>query len=316
MKKIVVGLLSVVCLSNIAFAQYMSKEEVLKEYQKKEIRESVFKPSAQYKSNMEKLIPANTFKPKTEAPKGVFQKEMKDAPILDTVDLRSRDTEIKNQGNYGYCTAYSLIAIIENIINKDGNKTGLDLSEWHAWSLYKVYQMDAAINALNKNKICDETDFKTGGKITAACTKKAHATVTSFKQINQEQVTQTLSNGLPVYFGVSVPRGMANCEKVIKDETVTSGGHAVEIAGYTTDKTTGEILYYIKNSWGKGCGDQGFMYLRQDYCKKTWCYFYEVSSVASKYDSVIPPTPVPDKVCTKWKTIWYMPWKSKCVLWQ
>jgi hypothetical protein len=321
--KFIVLVLSFFSMS--AFGQWMSKEDVLREYRaQKDNKDFVFVPSAQYKKNMDSTIAASDFKPKTKFKAVRYQENLANNPILDSIDLRFRDTSVKSQ--YGsYCTAYSGLAIIENMINKKGIQKNLDLSEHHAFSYYGVYQMDKFVSAISKNKVCDDKYYSKPGSVPSACTANKHAMITSAREINQDEVTQVLSNGNPVYFGTAIPRGFANCQKVVTDLSVTNGGHAIEISGYY--KSGNDLLYIIKNSWGSDCGDKGYIYMPASYCKKTWCYFYEFSGVTSKYDdgsipvpTVIPTaipnvTPAPEPVCTKWKTIWYAPWKKKCVAW-
>lgn len=314
-------------LSSMANGQYMTKEEILKEYHSQKAQESfVFKAGPKFAENMKKTIPEDQFKPKTMAKVNKTEGLVKALNIPESVDLRGRDTSIKNQGATSLCTAYAGVAIIENMINQNGNNVGLDLSEYHAFSYYNVYQMDRFVSTISKNKICDEQYFPEGGKKKTGCDSNKHAMILNPVQIDQSQVLQTLANGNPVYFGMAIPRGFANCEKVVTDLTVTNGGHAIVIVGFIKDKTTGNIIYIIKNSWGAGCGDKGYVYMDASYCKKTWCYFYDFNKVTSKYDGVVPtptitpmptitPTPVPTvtpKTCTKWKVIWYAPWSRKC----
>lgn len=297
--------------SSVAFAQQMSHEQIIKEFERKDVREAVFKPSSDYAENMSRLIAPEKFKPATEA-LGTYNLDNVDTPA--SVSWISRDTPIKNQEN-GHCTAYSLAGIMENIINKDGKKAGLDLSDEHLFNLYNVYQMDAAVKAVSAQKICDEVDYTQKGKITQRCRDAAHARVLSYQQISQGQVEQALSEGNPVYFGLGVPRGMANCEKVISDEVVTNGGHAVSLVAYNS---TSPVKYYtIKNSWGSRCGDGGYQHIRADYCQKTWCYFYQINTVTSKY-SAPAPTPLPTAKpleCESWKRVWYAPWRKVCRKW-
>jgi C1A family cysteine protease len=332
MKKFLLGLL--LC-SSAAFGQYMSKDEVLKEYHSQMALEKApeFKAGPKYEENMKKTVPENEFKPKSSIMKLERMIEAEDLP--DYVDLRPYDTSIKSQIG-SLCTAYSGVAIIENLINSKGVIPGVDLSEFHAFSYYNVYQMDRFVTSISKNKICDQKEFPNGGKITAACTKNKHAMIINPREIDQAEVLQVLAAKRPVYFGTAVPRGMANCEKVIQNTSVTSGGHAIELTGYIKDKTSGNYLYIIKNSWGSDCGDKGYQYLPTKYCDKTWCYFYDFGKVSSKYDSVVPtptvvptvvptviptiiptPIPTPEPVCKKWKCIWWtFCRKEKCVEWK
>jgi hypothetical protein len=310
-----------------AFGQWMSKEDVLREYRaQKDNKDFVFVPNAQYKKNMASTIPASDFKPKTKFKALIYQENLANNPILDSVDLRFRDTSVKSQIG-SLCTAYSGVAIMENLINKNGIQKDLDLSELHAFSYYNVYQMDKFVTAITKNKICDDKYYSKTGSVPSACTANKHAIINSAREISVTDIPQVLSNGLPVYLGLAVPRGMANCQKVITDTSITSGGHALAVVGYYKDGK--DTLAIIKNSWGSDCADKGYQVLNlEQYCKKTWCYFYEFSGVSSKYDGIVVPTSVPtvkptvlptpvptvvpEKVCKVWKRVWYKPWVWTC----
>lgn len=312
MKRILL-LLSVVGLSNIAFAQYMSKEEVLKEYQKTKTTEAI-KASPltnEAKLRQQNLIPLSVFFDKKE--QVIPQKLIKAIEIKSEIDLRNRDSSpIKSQDN-GKCTAFSGVAIMENLLNRNGNKPGLNLSEWHAWSKYNQYSCSAFINAITQNYICDEKDFKQYGKETIQCTKGAYVKIKSQQYIgdNIEAMKAALSQGNPVYIGMSTPNSMLNCDKVINPNNgAANGGHALAVVGYYTQGT--ETFGIFKNSWGSNCGDKGYNYVPMSICKQKgfYCQMWEISEV----ETIKPNT---DPVCKQYKRLWYtLGIKKVCVLWQ
>lgn len=304
-------------ISSYAQAQYMTEQEVVKEYDRVSIQkeftgEKLDDAALERKNN---LIPLDVFFDK---------KEMKDVTlfvppafkanqIAQEVDLRARDTSIKNQGNYGYCTAFSGVAIMENIINRNGNKPGLDLSDWHAWSKYQQYSCYAFINALTKNYICDEKYYPQSGKEQAACGKTAYAKIKEQAFIGDSVAAMklALSRSNPVYIAMTTPNSMLKCDKVINPNTTPSnGGHALAVMGYYTEGS--ETIAILKNSWGIGCGDKGYQYYPMSICKKNgfYCQMWEISEVE------LNSNPTPNPVCTNWKRIWWKPWVKVCTNWQ
>ncbi len=322
-------IISSALLSNLAIAQYITKQEVLKEFNKLSKQENIKEESLNDEAINRKnnLIPLNLFfdKKGMQELKIFIPPPIKANEIAQEVDLRARDTSIKNQGNYGYCTAFSGVAIMENIINRNGNKPGLDLSDWHAWSKYQQYSCYAFINAITKNFICDEKYFPQSGKEQPACAKSAYAKIRSqeFIENNVTAMKSALTRGNPVYIAMTTPNSMLKCDKVINPNTTPSdGGHALAVMGYYTQGN--ETIAILKNSWGNACGDKGYQYFPMSICKKNgfYCQMWEISEVEissnpTPIPTVIPtaiPKPIP--VCTKWKRIWWKPWIKVCTNWQ
>lgn len=98
---------------------------------------------------------------------------------------------------------------------------------------------------------------------------KKHRTVRYHKvKQTEEDITNTIANGLPVIFGFAVFDTIEN-PQVMKTGIVpmpTSyakqiGGHCVILTGY--DKTY--RLFQFQNSWGESFGDDGYGYISYDY---------------------------------------------------
>lgn len=299
-----------VVFSSFACAQggYMSIEQVKDKLNNPMTFHENYAEHPMYKLNLQRVVPEKLFKPteyKVEQKSWLKKLFESNNPIKDSVDLRFRDTPIKSQMD-GHCTGYALTGIVENLINRNGKQSGLDMSDEHLWSTYRQYYMDSALRGYSNNKICDEplfpqNTFKTDESVkpSSACLANAHAQLKAYKPINLSDIKQSLSNDNPVYIGFNVPKGMMNCQGLVTETTpVENAGHALGVMGYFDNN--GETFLIIRNSWGAGCGDKGYHYVPVSYCQKSWCYFYEVSAVSSKYDSVtptvVPPTVVPPTV--------------------
>lgn len=318
----------------------MSMDEVVKEYnllknQKLEMAEPL---TEQDKARAKNLIPMDKFLP--ESKKAVRVRKQMSFPanmaLPNMIDLRYRDTPIKSQDN-GKCTGYSGVAAIENLLQRNGKIPGLDLSEWHAWSFYGQYSCEAFISALTKNFICDEKYYPQYGKKSAKCTQSAYVKLAGATYIddNVTAMKDALARGSVVYIGMATPNDMLKCKKVISpNTTAANGGHALLVTGFQTTGT--ETLAILKNSWGADCGDSGYQYMPMSLCFKSgfYCSMWELNYLEVKgtlpeplptveptiAPTVIPtplPTPEPEKVCVKWKRIWWtLGIKKKCVEWE
>lgn len=273
-----------------AFAQYMSKEEVLNEYERvqNQPQELLDVPLTEVEEQRAaNLIPMKQFVDEIKRHKKENNFKYTASFVTKTpssVDWRSRDTSVKSQDN-GKCSSYSLVAGLENLMQRNGKIVGLDLSEWHHWSHYKKYSTEASISAAQKNYICNEKDYPQYGKQSSNCTKKQYVKLTGVNYFGDDtnEMKAALSRGNVVNIAMSTPNSMLKCDKVISSTTTNSGGgHALLLSGYYTSGT--ETLAIIKNSWGTGCGNLGYQYMPMSLCKKSgfYCDMYELSAVEVK----------------------------------
>ena len=98
-----------------------------------------------------------------------------------------------------------------------------------------------------------------------------------------DEAVKALDRGHSVYIAMRVPADMVACKKVIgPDSRATHGAHALAIVGYQLDTAiSGGGYFILKNSWGPGCGDQGYQYLAFHNCERSdmYCKFWEIESV-------------------------------------
>lgn len=201
-----------------------------------------------------------------------------------SIDLREYANEtILNQFG-GTCTAHAITAVTEIASCTKKNVCGVKLSERHAWSLYKKYSSDVAIQALLKNRIVENKywphkDEKSKYK---NLSELAKVKLESVYKLNTEKVIlEFLANKSPVNLAMTVPSGMLNCSPVIKKTSkATDGGHAIAVVGYHHSERHGTILI-IRNSWGKSCGDGGYQYMQLDVCKNKdfYCSFHGIDNI-------------------------------------
>ena len=199
-----------------------------------------------------------------------------------SIDLRSYDSPIKDQGSRGWCTSFATIATIENSANQQAQN--LDLSEIYLWNQYKDYDMYASTDAASKTFIVSEKDWPYYDNPVEGYEKNGIVKIKSYKDMNSiDEAIKSLDQNKPIIFGVETTPYWGSPNKgVVVAKGVVEGGHAIAIVGYFLDplnETMGGGFLIFKNSWGTGWGDDGYGYLPFIYCKKYSCYFISNDSI-------------------------------------
>ena len=211
-------------------------------------------------------------------------------------DLRSRDTPVISQLG-GRCSAYGLIASIENLL---AAPQVVKLSESHLWSKYKAYSSASAVEAAKRMAVTEYSMWpKESKRPLPGWQAKAHTSLKYISLIydNVIEAVKSLDEERPVYLGVSVTKSMQACDPVLDPKSPdTGGGHAVAISGYGIDKrVAGGGYFIIKNSWGPDCGDQGYQYLPFNYFTRrgsSYCIMWDLEGVKTAFPGVPSVEPV------------------------
>lgn len=205
--------------------------------------------------------------------------------IADTVDMRANDGPVLDQFG-GTCSTFGTAAALDNVLHAKGiNK---NVSEEHLWSLYGVYDMDAAIAAASSNYITEEQYWPVNGSAKSNYEDYASLKITQTKNLNYDMnaALQALNAKHPLIMAIQVPSDMDNCNNMVAStSTYTSGQHVIEAVGYQLDSTVAGGGYFIlKNSWGTQCGDNGYQYYPFSLCQRTdlYCYFTEVDDAEDR----------------------------------
>jgi len=246
------------------------------------------------------------------------------ATLPDAVDHRNDGTEgpIKDQGQVGSCTSFSLSSAMDNGIRKQN--AGDTMSSLHIWSHYGYPAMQNAAQAsLNRaiapwatwpydERIACELDesgepgdcgpynppVAQGGWQADANTKNAQASadkagiwkVTEFDAVPTDptSIATMLASGSDVWFSMDIGNSWMNpAGDTIADwdDNSIDGGHAVLLSGYR--HVNGQRQFLVHNSWGNQWGNNGFAYISEAMLTRYLKTAYHVVVA----NSVTPPPP-------------------------
>lgn len=97
---------------------------------------------------------------------------------------------------------------------------------------------------------------------------ESHKVLTGFRvnHLDIEEIKKSVCLGFPVVFGATLydsfmDIGSNGVVKMPSQLEGIQGGHAMTIVGYNDDIQ----MAVVANSWGKGCGDHGFLYMPYEY---------------------------------------------------
>ncbi len=206
--------------------------------------------------------------------------------IADSVDLRMHDTPVRTQ--FGEtCTAFATAAAMNNVLKRKGIKKVV--SERHLWSTYQRYDMIPAVAAAANNYLVEDKFWPSNQSAPNwGYQNQASLKVTRYQsyQYNLNAALIGLSQGHPLVMGVQSPESLLNCDETINPSSRATGyQHAMTAVGYQLDQTVmGGGYFIVKNSWGTGCGDQGYHYYPFSLCSRgdLFCYFTEISDVEDR----------------------------------
>ncbi len=195
------------------------------------------------------------------------------------VDLRAHCTPVENQEKTNSCVANAIVGALELHQRKAGLPV-TDLSRlflyYNARSLSKTEGRDCGTHihhgmaAVLAYGVCEERmwPFETA-MVTAPPTEACFKNATSYEAVQfartpaGQPAMAALAQGLPVAFGIVLPGECytvaAKTGTVPNPDTIqvqsAPSGHAMLIVGYDID----EKVYFVRNSWGAGYGQNGYI---------------------------------------------------------
>jgi C1A family cysteine protease len=232
--------------------------------------------------------------------------------LAPSVDLRSLDTPIKDQGNLGSCTSFMATGVMQ-FVRKGLGLPDMSLSELFIYYGERVlentvsYDSGASIGdafaVLASPGACQETDWPYDiSKFTQKPPAQAY-TDAALDVAAQElaldgsldSIKQCLAEGSPVGFGFDVYSSFRNIGAdgimpVPGPDEELLGGHAVMFVGY--NDTTQRLI--VRNSWGTGWGASGYFEMPYEIVTNGMAQDFRTVKAVSGTPAPQPePVPVP-----------------------
>jgi len=196
-----------------------------------------------------------------------------------SVDQRAQQAPVYDQGDLGSCTAFSMGKGMREYMQRKNGEKLVPLSA--LWLYYEERvlmgtvnedsgaNMIDGINVLRDQGNAVETawpyataQFKVKAPAAAYEGAAAHKIASATELAELADIKVALANGQPVVFGFMVYSSFQRIGKngvmpMPKPNESILGGHAVHAVGYDDAKQA----LIVRNSWGKGWGDQGYFYM-------------------------------------------------------
>ena len=200
--------------------------------------------------------------------------------------IKKYDSPVKNQKNYPYCTAFSVVAAMENMLRQKYHKD-YDLSERKLWSMYNIPCLKQAVK--KGNYTINEDFWKLeeispqiplGIPIDKYIIDNSDTTKTYLSTI-----LKSFKNHTPIILGYTVSYQPEETEQdgIIRAGKPTNLGHTVLIS--RIQKWKEHLVFEFKNSYGRSWGNDGYGYIRWDYCQKYGCVAAAIQTI--QFDSIM-----------------------------
>lgn len=199
------------------------------------------------------------------------------------VSLKEFFTEVKDQGQIGACTVFSIASIFEYIL-KRYSEEHTDLSE--SFVYYNVRHKDGkeledtgcsfqdVIASIGTQGICTEelhpyshllSDIPSNGAYVDAEKRKIKKALNV--NIGENDIKAAIQEGYPVAVSLKIfesfnaTTGFVPCPTEEEMDSADFGYHAMVIVGYSDDTK----FFLVRNSWGERFGDKGYCYIPYSY---------------------------------------------------
>lgn len=237
------------------------------------------------------------------------------------IDLRSGFTPIKDQGQIGACTVFSVASLFEYILKKNQHKN-FDLSELFVY--YNVrkkndeVQNDTGssyrdvITSIGTEGICSEELHPYSKGLHGEPSSEAYDDAKTRRitkalnvKVSESDIKSAVQEGYPVAISLKVYESFSSTtfggqgsnvgvsgfvSYPTNDELADGefGWHAMVIVGYSDD----DRYFVVRNSWGEKFGDKGYCYIPYSYICDTdlnrmACIVTEVDAISADVKTIV-----------------------------
>jgi|SRR5579872_1974688 len=207
-----------------------------------------------------------------------------DLALPPLVDLRDQDSPIEDQGQLGSCTSFATGAAIRFGRRKEGLPDFVtshlflyyNSRSWYSKGTDSGATIRDAVKAAANQGDCPETDWPyLIDQFAVKPPARAYLDAKTDRALKYQAIPQNLTamknclaQGLPFVIGISVYESFESdtvaqtgMVPLPKNNEQLLGGHALLCLGFR-DK---DLQFIVRNSWGSGFGDGGYVYLPYAY---------------------------------------------------
>uniref|UniRef100_UPI00383BF722 Procerain n=1 Tax=Calotropis gigantea TaxID=4066 RepID=UPI00383BF722 len=200
-------------------------------------------------------------------------------PVPPSVDWREKGAlvPIKNQGRCGSCWAFSAVASVE-ALNKIKGGELISLSEQmmvdcvNASYGCKGGRQTDAFKYIKVHGIASSKDYPYVGVQGPCQPKEIVLKISGYRGIvrNNEKYLQIIASQQVVSISIKVGKDFQHYKSGIFNGTCGDKiNHGVNVVGYGSEN--GIPYWIVRNSWGKGWGEQGYIRMRRNTSNPAGC---------------------------------------------